>query len=213
MTPIPDEEIALLTETPRLLERVQSLGHTIFTEGSYNLNIVGVRSSERTAGAFDDWICFAWRDIVGYWTVRSFRATTDPGTHYLEHPMRAKGCAVLAAGQYRGCWQIGKHKGYDALVQRKPLLLHRDANRDHVIDTDAPATWEAATGINLHCASSSPFDPGRTHGPAKVNRWSAGCQVIQHPRDYRAAWDIITASASYYGPTFTYTLIDEADLR
>jgi len=182
----------------------------VFTRGFYNLNIIGIRSSGRTANTFNDRIAVVYRDEYGF-VCREWPATTDPGSFWLQNPMRAEGCAILIPGQYRGAYKLGKHRGqYDALIQTGgPVRLWRDNNRDEALDMDAASVSEPTfAGINIHRATSR-TDGESGGGSQTVDRWSAGCQVFQDPDDFSAFMDLVNKSAELYGPRFTYTLIDD----
>jgi len=170
-----------------------------------NLNIVGVRRDTNVPNRFDDVIMVICRNGLGEWEVYSYAATTDPGTFWLEHPQNSKGTAILVPGQYRGSHKIGKHRGhYRALVQAGPVKVWRDSNRDDVLDFDGEEQ-DGLYGINIHRASSG-------HTSSKVEKWSAGCQVIASPVDFAELMALAGNAASRFGPRFTYTLLDEADL-
>ena len=93
--------------------------YAYFTEGSYNMNIIGVRAKTNPVitNKFDDFIILDYKDESGQWCRQIYKATTDPGITYLKTPIDFKGCAMMVPGQYRGLWRIGLHKGkYKALV-------------------------------------------------------------------------------------------------
>jgi hypothetical protein len=192
---------------PLVLQLVASHGHAVFTRGLYNLNIVGMRSSDLSAGTFNDRMCVVYRDELG-WCTRTWAITTDPGVYWRENPGRLEGTAVLCAGQYRGSHQLGRHRGrYPALVQTGAAVrVWRDADCNATIDVDREQFGtEGYYGINIHRASS------RAGGSTEVGKWSAGCQVFADPADYEAFFKLCTSSAELYGPSFTYTLIEDAD--
>jgi hypothetical protein len=173
-----------------------------------NLNIIGVRRDNQGSNTFDDFLLVMYREeelmVSHRWQV-----TTDPGKYWLMNPMNPKGTAVLVPEQYRGTWQLGKHQGkYEALVQRKPVKVYRDNNRDDIINYNNITTLvdEGYFGINVH--RSNPYDQSYV-----VNKWSAGCQVFKKVDDFNAFMDLCRDSAKVYGPKFTYTLIEEKDLR
>lgn len=186
---------------PPLLQHVASLGHLVFSTGAWNLNIVGERSPNRTADSFDDRISVVCKDDSGAWVQKSWAATTDPGLYWLHNPSRVAGTGILVPGQYRGAYELGKHKGVDdALVQVRPVKVYRDANLDDVLDMDPAKVEEGLFGINLHHAGSD---------SSKVDKWSAACQVWKRRADHDeflalcrkqktkgAGWD-----------RFTYTLV------
>lgn len=186
---------------PAILDRVAAAGFRTFERGEWNLNIVGVRTASRQAGAFDDVIHAVFRDAFGYWVDLSFKCTTDPGTYHLENPSRVTGTAILCPGQYRSAYRLGLHRGqYEALVQRAPVKVYRDDSRDQVLDMDPGSVETGLFGINIHKA-------GRES--VSVGRWSAGCQVIAN----KSAFDVLIAvarrSAELWGDGFTYTLLED----
>ncbi|MFA0810847.1 hypothetical protein [Microbulbifer epialgicus] len=179
-------------------------GYRFFDEGDFNLNLIGIRTTDNQSNSFNDHLAVAWRfDGVPHCLV--FPATTDPGTFWRENPINIKGTAILVPGQYPGLWQLGLHQGkYRALVQRKPARVYRDNNRDSIIDTDAPID-DGLFGINCHRANG-------TRASQQVDKWSAGCQVLANPFDFGLLIALCDRAAEQWGTTFTYTLLEEADL-
>ena len=173
-----------------------------------NLNIIGVRRDNQGTNTFDDFLLVMYREEELMINHR-WQATTDPGKYWLKNPINPKGTAVLTPGQYRGTWQIGKHQGkYEALVQRKPVKVYRDNSKDEIIDYNNISTVvdEGYFGINIH--RSNPYDQSYA-----INKWSAGCQVFKKVDDYKEFMKLCNDSAKIYGNSFTYTLIEEKDLR
>jgi hypothetical protein len=173
-----------------------------------NLNIIGVRRDNQGSNTFDDFLLVMYREGEAMVSHR-WQATTDPGKYWLINPMNPKGTAVLVPGQYRSTWQLGKHQGrYEALVQRKPVKVYRDNTKDETINYNNITTLvdEGYFGINIH--RSNPYDQSYV-----INKWSAGCQVFKKVEDYNNFIQICKDSAQIYGNSFTYTLIDEKDLR
>ena len=133
-----------VTQSPPKLSRIltvmRSHGYTVSRNPrGLDVNIVGIRSSSRTAGKFDDWITLFWMDSgTNDWVFHCFAATTDPSARYMKMPLRAvrrKGTAVLKPGQYRGAYRVGKHRGrYTALV----LLSHK---RHTIYSTSSQILW------------------------------------------------------------------------
>ena len=120
--------------------------------------------------------------------------------------MNVKGTAILKEGQYRSCWKIGKHQGkYTALVQRKPVTVIRDADRDAEYDYDSGVAEKGLFGINIHRSNSK-------RESTQVDKWSAGCQVFANPWEYDVFIKICEESADIFGNSFSYTLINEEDL-
>lgn len=191
----------------RHLQRaVEGKGYAFFDKGDYNLNIVGFRTEDDRSNLFNDWICLAFRqnDIPHLFV---FAATTDPGVYWRKHPMNVDGTAILKPGQYPGAFHIGKHQGkYEALVQRGPMTVYRDNDKDDQLDT-GPGVQEQTGlfGINLHRASMM-------NAPGEIGKWSAGCQVIADGADFDLFMAIARRAARDWPAKFTYTLLDERDV-
>ena len=177
--------------------------YSYFTDGSYNINIIGVRAKtdKVVTNKFDDFIILEYKDESGKWYRQIYKATTDPGITYLSTPIDFKGCAMMVPGQYRGLWRIGMHKGkYKALVQNRPVTVYRDNNKDSVYDIEATTLDKGVFGINLHHAGAD---------SVQVDKWSAGCQVVARLRDFQQLMSIVSKQKA---PSYTYTLIKEEDL-
>ena len=174
-----------MSELPEILIKVKSKGHRIFTRGSYNLNIIGVRTASRQTNTFDDKLHLVYKDEFDNWVDHQFQITTDPGAYWLDNH------------------KIGLHRGkYTALVQRGSVKVYRDDNKDAILDHDITSVTEGYYGINIHRANSS-------RESTVVHKWSAGCQVFSDPREYDIFIAVCQRSALLYGDTFTYTLIEE----
>ncbi len=180
-------------------------GYVVFEDEArgYDLNLVGIRTSDMTANTFNDQLIVMYR-AHGQWLLFRFPATTDPGAYYRLHPANVRGTAILKPGQYRGAYELGKHKGYAALRQKKPLTVYRDADRDDVLKTNEGSLETGMFGINIHRA-------GATATSRKVDRWSAGCQVVADPVHFRFLLELCKKSSEIYGNSFTYTLLTETD--
>ena len=199
----------------KLLEKIKSAdfskilvnkGYAYFTNGKYNLNIIGVRrAGNKVTNQFDDYIVVEYIDMYGIKTRDVFPATTDPGLSSMTKPMSTKGCAILVPGQYRSCWKLGYHKGkYEAIVQYRPVKVYRDNNKDKVYDFDSKTIEEGIFGINIHKAGDN---------STIVNGWSAGCQVLARRKDFDKLMKLAHYQISRgHGKLFTYTLINEEDL-
>lgn len=182
----------------------------------YNLNIWGIRHTSKVPNAFDDIIVDFWK-YQGKWNIRTYPATTDPGTYWLNNPLSKLGTAIVKEGQYPGLWKIGLHQGtYKALVQKSPITVIRDNNKDNKLDFDSTSTETGIFGINNHRAN----DNGKS---VNVDKWSAGCMVMQnreifnpdnnavkvHEFDYHL--HLCEQAAAIHGNSFTYTLIGEQE--
>jgi len=194
-----------MSTMPILLQHVEAQGHAVFTNGLYNLNIIGIRSREHKPNSFDDRMCMVFKNKRG-WVTRTWECTTEPGKYWLENPINISGTAVLVPGQYRGVYKIGKHRGqYDALVQTGGRVkTYRDANKDDIIDADITSAETGYFGINIHKAGKN---------STRIDKWSAGCQVFKRASDFNEFMRICRMQAKIRGwRTYTYTLIDEPGL-
>jgi hypothetical protein len=185
---------------------VKGKGYVWF-EGAkdYDLNIVGVRNSatgNKVTNAFDDMMTVSYK-VNGAWTYKQWPCTTDPGTKGVKEFHNAAGVARLVEGQYRGSHALGLHQGkYEALRQVKPVKVYRDANRD--MTYDETKIQEGIFGINIHKAGvDSTF----------VENWSEGCQVFKKAADFESFMTIAREAAKIHGASFTYTLIESADIK
>jgi len=190
---------------PELKAVMRQKGYTVFGGGQqpYDLNLFGVRTKDMQANTFNDWIGVMYL-LEGVWSMFAFPGTTDPGTYWRKHPMNVAGTALLKPGQYRGAFKVGVHKDYSALQQNSELPVYRDADRDDVLFTDEHSVQKGMFGINLHRASA-------THPSLKVDKWSAGCQVLQDPMHFAFLMALCKRAANIWGNSFTYTLLTESD--
>ena len=186
---------------PPILQAVQAKGYKVFTDGDYNLNITGIRSPERVANAFDDRLCVTYK-LNDMWVTETFEITTDPGSPYLLKPINNYGCAILAPGQWRGCYSIGKHRGqYLALVQSGKVKVFRDNDLDNILDMNPETIQDGYFGINIHKRSGE---------SDTVNGASAGCQVFRYEHEFNRMMYLAQKQVSERGwRTFTYTLLEE----
>tara|TARA_R110000782_G_scaffold26587_9_gene68009 strand:+ start:4351 stop:4968 length:618 start_codon:yes stop_codon:yes gene_type:complete len=192
-------------------EVVRSKGYKYFTGGDYDVNIIGIRNSEtknKVTNRFDDCITLSYK-VEGEWKFHCFKATTDPGTHWVENVMNGDGVAILKPGQYRGSHKLRLHLGkYLALGQKEPLKVYRDNNRDDEYNLDESSIQEGIFGINIHRATGR---AGRES--TQIDKWSAGCQVIGSNDDWHEFLDICQIARECWGNSFTYTLIESKDIR
>ena len=192
---------------------VKAKGYKWFEDNSnkgYDVNIVGVRNSEtngRVTNAFDDCMTISYK-VEGEWKFHCFPCTTDPGTHWVENILNDRGVAILKPGQYRGSHKLRLHQGkYLALGQKKPMSIYRDANLDGKYDLIEESVREELVGINIHRATS------RAGGKSsRIDKWSAGCQVIADNDDWHEFLDICQAAREIHGNSFSYTLLESKDI-
>lgn len=183
-------------------EACAARGFAFWGTRPWDIFLFGIRSTVATADAFDDAIGCRYLDDAGAVHVDVWRATTDPGKPHLEQPMRPQGCAILPDGQYRRLWTLGKHKGqYPALVQKTPVAVWRDNDRDAVLDFDTSILAPPALiGLNCHKAGTN---------SERVGAWSAACQVHKAEATFREMMALVgKQSAAGLGVDTSYTLFD-----
>lgn len=168
----------------------------------YELNIVGIRADSTVPNQFDDEIHVFFKNSTNQWIHYIFPATTDPGTYWLKNPISPLGTAILMQGQYKDAYQVGLHRGkYYALVQKKPVTVLRDYDRNSMLDFWNGKKDTGLFGINIHRASIS--------GTTKtVDSYSAGCQVFANANDFSLFMQLCEKHQQLYGNSFSYTLID-----
>ncbi len=191
-----------------IIAAMQRLGHSVYQhdETPYNLNIVGIRAAKPIVNKFNCLMTVFWK-YEGNWNIYKMQMTSLPGLHWLENPMNTKGCAILKEGQFKGVYKVDKHNSkYDALCQRLgDVTVYRDGDRDREYDLVKVTEMTGKFGINLHRAHSN-------YELETVNKYSAGCQVIQDPDEFDVHMEVVKKAAEVWGNSFTYTLINEKDL-
>ncbi|MBL4898597.1 MAG: hypothetical protein JKX76_02995 [Colwellia sp.] len=142
------------------------------------------------------------------WDYHVFRGTTDPGTYWLQNPIKEQGTAILPAGQYVDTYGIALHAGkYSALCQiHKPVPVFRDYDRNAILDFFNGTIDRGMHGINIHRAR--PIGDTLT-----VDGYSAGCQVFANAHDFDLFMQFCQAHRGRYGNVFTYTLVDFRAVR
>jgi len=171
----------------------------------YDVNIVGVRNSatgDKVTNLFDDHLTLSYK-VGGEWKFHCWPATTDPGTKGVMQYGNKAGVARLVEGQYRGSHIIRLQGGkYEALGQNKPVKVYRDPNKDMKYDENKIA--EGVFGINIHKAGAD---------STYVENWSEGCQVFKRAKDFEEFMVICRKARDIHGNSFTYTLIESADIK
>lgn len=189
----------------KVKKAVECHGFDFFENDSkpFNLNIVGFRDST-SVNTFNDLLSVSWK-FKGIENCIFFRITTDPGTFYLNNPLNVDGTAIVALGQQKGVWKLGKHQGkYDALVQRKEINVLRDNDKNGILDLNA-LIQSGFFGINCHRAT----EDGSSN---IVGKWSAGCQVFQDSYDFDLFISIIKQAIPLWGNSFSYTLLSKSEI-
>jgi len=192
---------------------VEDKGYKYFHDNlnkGYDVNIIGVRNSKtkgRVTNAFDDTLTISYK-IEGEWQYHEFNCTTDPGSHWVKNLLNEKGVAILKPNQYRGSHKLDLHQGkYLALRQKSNVTVYRDNDRDNNYDLNESKTDTGIFGINIHRAT------GKSGGKSiRVDKWSAGCQVIADNDDWHNFLDICQNAREIHGNSFSYTLIESKDI-
>lgn len=165
-----------------ILAYMKSKGYEVFTTPGH-LNIVYIEGMNPD-GTLNRDLLDDWNDLrlvidhTGQGEPKillTHVATTEPGREatFSEGARSRGGVARIAFGQYRA-WQMGYHKqsrngkNHPALVQRAPVAVHRDKNRDGIRTRDN--LHVGMFGINQHSTR-----PGFSGG--KVGMFSEGCLV------------------------------------
>jgi hypothetical protein len=121
----------------------------------------------------------------------AWEATTEPGNFWTFNPMNPKGAARIAFGQYKS-WAVGQHlagkpSGHEALVQVKPVMVHRDFNQDHKRSGDA--LDQGIFGVNQHWGYDAAVND--------IKNTSAGCLVGRTRDGHRAFMSLIKSDARF----------------
>jgi len=165
-------------------------------------NIIGIRDEE---GLKNDLI----NDQLGFFTEDEIflcGGTTDPSIYWTMSKERNKGGTFhLVSGYHKNIWAFGTHKGYNAIVndwkQCKPTKGWRDANYNFTNDSKDVIVCDYF-GVNFHRMDSNII-------VKLIGRYSAGCQVIQNPKDF----DYIYKKAKESGQkTFSYMLFTKEEV-
>lgn len=194
----------LMYDIKRVKRYFEEVGYKWFTKGDYNLNIVGIRNTavgDDVTNSFDDHLILNFNE-GGNEKTFIYPITTDPGKHWMNHPLNTNGTAILVPGQYRSSYIIRKHQNkYDAVCQAKPVRVYRDNDKDDEYDFNPTTIQEGIFGINIH--RSNPYTESYY-----IDKWSAGCQVFKKVEDFNEFMDYCYKARSIWGNSFTYTLIE-----
>lgn len=184
----------------------------------FNFNLFGLRSSILDTDTFNDIVGMFWK-YQGTWQLRTYAATTDPGLYYFANPATSKGTHIMAEGQYKGAYALGRHQGkYEALVQVGGIDFYVDNDRDTQFDRGR-IDKGILIGANVHSVinksipdmATAPDSDFPDRESTKVGNWSAACQVLANPHQYREFIALMYKSKDLYGNKFTYTLFEGND--
>ncbi|MCP4472026.1 MAG: hypothetical protein GY815_15350 [Gammaproteobacteria bacterium] len=84
------------------------------------------------------------------------------------------------------------------------ITVYRDNNRDDELDTTGNFEDDGINAINLHRAS-------RVRASTLVDKWNAGCQVVQAPDHFDFLVTLCERGAVKFGNSFTYSLLESED--
>lgn len=181
---------------------VEKAGFKFFT-GNMNINMIGVRSLNRKVDNWDDFLIICWQEGGKNMIWVNDQFTTDPGIYYMQTKLlNPNGCGILARGQYRGVWKLGKHLGkYEAFLQLgAKVSAYRDRNKDNIMDFDPKSLASGFYGCNCHHGYDS----------KNVSNNSAMCQVNRYKKDLAYALSLAKKNtAAGNGDSYTYTLLEE----
>lgn len=159
------------------------------------LGIRGFLEPENKMDIYDD-VIVRWIDGE----LTPFRASVDPGSYYLLHPLNPQGCARLQCGFWE--YARGEHlHSHQALIQADEVTVDRLGKDGRFNGSDTG--W---FGINIHSGGNEYL----------VGRWSAGCQVIYTEEPWDAQWleffePICGALAKSKQTRIPYLLIDDVE--
>jgi hypothetical protein len=191
-----------------LFKAYNKMGYKFYDSGRFNVNLFGIRDSEKTDDGFNGILGVAYIDSFGRPVVIAVNGTTKPGAYWLgeKHIGNKNGTFVLKEGYYKSCFKMGLHNGkYECLVQAKSDVFegYRDRNKNGVIDYEGKL-YKDVTGLNFHTTSF-------INDKEKVGAYSAGCQVVQDDKDHLTIMPIVKKSIEIYGTGISYALFNKKD--
>jgi len=230
-----------LVKPGRLINYARRNGYRIFdSTTNYNLNIWAVRANNQEAGRFDDIQVVFWKDGLG-WEYEVFNCTTDPSDHYLLNPINPRGTAIVKPGQWRGLWELGYHRSnhnHPALIQKEPIVVIRDFNKDIILDYYTPGNlgafekdvirndahgytmrWKDQFG-NIVYKEDKGYFGINNHRAAlgyiakKIGLYSAGCIVQNDTKKYNEVFiPLIKRAIHNWGNSFSFTLVTQKSVE
>lgn len=180
-------------------------GHPWFTK-AWDLNLVIARAPD--VGTWESRLYVACVDDVGREVVLEAPCTGSAWKGEWTHPSNSAGCVYVLDQHVTGGLTLGKHRGRDALVQRKPFRCVRwepDGTVPTVEQLQARAAngheVEGMFGLNVHNRASgiAPAEP-RTDD-------SEGCTVLLYYHHHAALLELVRQQETFRGsaivsPTF-----------
>lgn len=177
-----------------------------FESGLYNINMIGIRSSNLESNSFDDLICLVYKNSND-WVLDVYESTLDPGSYWLKNPMNKGGTAIVVEGYHPGLWSLSKFKGKDCLRQRTAVSVYRDSNRDEVLNLNPNSKTRGWYGILMHEHFQS------NEEAENVFKSSAGCQVPKNRKDMYKITDTVKLQQKNIGTDIvSYLIVNESDI-
>lgn len=176
----------LAEEKGYAVSRVQDTYNIVYVEG---MSVDFLPLPNILDGWNDLGLVISYKDNVPR-ILSAHQCTTGPGLAATnsEAARALGGVARIGLGEHLEIWEDGFHKGradHPALVQRAPLFVYRDLNKDGERIGDP---YRPASGINQH--STRPGWAGE-----KVGMWSAGCLVRRFWNSHILFLSLIRADA------------------
>lgn len=164
---------------------------------------------DTTPDKWNDSVLVLAHDGVDWEILCFYKATTEPGRHYVVRPLNRNGGACLDLGFHKDLWRFGLHRGYRALSQAGEVRLRRDRNKNH--RRDDVMTVERGNGINLHTSKTTGWRGSFSQN--SIGTWSAGCVVIPVVNEFQELLSILEKSPQYRqnrNTLFDFRLLDHS---
>lgn len=151
----------------------------IYLEGVTLRDDGNVVVNEDRPNEFNDLRMILWVDGAGTLRHKAWDGSTEPSRKWTVDPMNPKGAARIKFDQFKA-WKVGIHNaskasGHEALVQRKPVSVFRDLNKDFIRTGDK--LYTGLFGINQHS--------GYDYAPLDMRGSGAGCLVGRTTEGHR----------------------------
>jgi hypothetical protein len=174
------------------------------------ITLIGIRDSNNIEkDVINDYLGYITKDKIFI-----CKGTTESGVYYTTNKKdrNKQGTFHLKEGFHKAIWCVGTHKGYQALVNDwrycLPTKGWRDVNYNFKYD-EADIEVKGHFGINFHRMHPTILVPF-------IGRYSAGCQVVNSPKDFKHILDTVKSTQMYLGTSqktvFNYLLLNIKDI-
>jgi len=174
------------------------------------ITLIGIRDeADLQKDVINDYLGYIMKDKIFI-----CKGTTDPSVYYTTNKKdrNPQGTFHLKEGFHEKIWCVGRHKGYEALVNDwrycLPTVGWRDTNYNFKYD-EKDIEVKGHFGINFHRMHPSILVPF-------IGKYSAGCQVVHDVKDFRHIIDTVKSTQMYRGTSektvFNYLLINIKDI-